>query len=209
MSPCSVAPVPRARLALRIASVAGAVVLVVAACGGDDDDDNVAERIKEQVENGNLTSLPDDLGGDPDDLPDPCKMVTAEDAGGLFSEEAIEEADSSPVDLGASCIYGNAKGQELGNVSQLLQVRVFDGEQFFGAESFDDEQPVDGLGEQAFVRTSDSAAGGVEVQFLQDGKTVSLSYSTVNIGVEDPDRIDPADHDDEVVALAKQAAGRM
>ena len=36
--------------------------------------------------------------------------------------------------------------------------------------------------------------GGVEVQFVKDGKTVSLNYSTVNIGVDDADKVEAADH---------------
>ena len=45
-----------------------------------------------------------------------------------------KQDDSSPVDLGASCLCGNVGGEELGTVSHLLQVRVFDGEQFYGAD---------------------------------------------------------------------------
>ena len=65
------------------------------------------------------------------------------------------------------------------------------------------------MGDKAFVRTTDGALGGVEVQFVQDGKTVTLNYSTVNIGVDDGDQVEAAESEDEVVALAQQASGRL
>jgi hypothetical protein len=193
---------------ITLATITG-FALVVAACGGDDDDSSVRDAIREQVEEGNLPSVPENVGGDAGDLPDPCVMVTTEDAAELFGEEAQVEEDASPVKIGASCIYGNVAGEELGNVAHLLQVRVYDGEQFFGPETYDDEESIAGLGDDAFVRTSDGAGGIVEVQFVQGGKTVSLSYSAVNIGVDDSDKVDPTEREAEVIDLAEQAAGRM
>jgi hypothetical protein len=184
--------------------------LALGACGGDDDDANsVDDAIKEAVDEGNLDSIPENVGGDPADLPDACALVTIDDASDLFGEDAQEQEDVSPVDLGVSCLYGNAGEDELGTVKHLLQVRVFEGEQFFGADAFEDEEDLSGLGEKAFVRTTDGALGGVEVQFVQDGKTVTLNYSTVNIGVDDADQVDAADREDEVVALAQQASSRL
>ena len=138
----------------------GIAVLALGACGGDDDDANsVDEAIKEAVDEGNLDSIPENVGGDPADLPDACALVTAEDATELFGVDAEQQEDVSPVDLGASCLYGNAGGDELGTVDHLLQVRVFEGEQFFGADTFDDEEDLDGLGDKAFVRTTDGRSG--------------------------------------------------
>jgi hypothetical protein len=198
------------RRSVKILASLGIAVVALGACGGDDDNaDAVDDAIKEAVENGNIDTLPGNVGGDPADLPDPCELVTTEDAAGLFGVDAQEEDDSSPVDLGASCLYGNVGGEDVGTVSHLLQVRVFDGEQFFGAETFDDEQAVDGLGDDAFVRAGAGGLGGVEVQFVQDGETVSINYSTVNIGVDDADKVEASDHQDEVVALAQQASTRL
>ena len=201
------------RRSVKILASLGIAVLALGASGGDDDSaDSVDDAIREAVENGNFASVPesvDDVGGDPADLPDPCALVTADDAAGLFGVDAQEEDDSSPVDLGATCLYGNVGGEDVGTVSHLLQVRVYDGEQFFGAETFDDEQAVDGLGDKAFVRAGGGGLGGVEVQFVQDDKTVSINYSTVNIGVDDADKVEASDHQDEVVALAQQASTRL
>ena len=47
------------------------------------------------------------------------------------------------------------------------------------------------------------------MQFVKAGTTVTISYSTVNIGVAEADRVDAADHQDEVVALARRAADRV
>jgi hypothetical protein len=191
-------------------ALVGIAVLALGACGGDDDDANsVDEAIKEAVDEGNLDSVPENIGGDPADLPDACALVTVDDATDLFGVDAEEQADVSPVDLGASCLYGNAGGDELGTPNHLLQVRVFDGEQFYGADAFDDEEDLDGLGEKAFVRNTEGALGGVEVQFVQDGKTITLNYSTVNIGVDDADQVEASDREDEVVALAQQASSRL
>ena len=202
-----------ARRSVKMLAALAIAALALGACGGDDDKaDGVDDAIKEAVENGNLDSVPenvDNVGGDPADLPDPCELVTTEDAAGLFGVDAKEEDDSSPVDLGASCLYGNVGGEEPGTVSHLLQVRVFDGEQFYGAETFDDEQTDRRLGDKAFVHAGAGGLGGVEVQFVQDGQTVSINYSTVNIGVDDADKVEASDHQDEVVALAQQASTRL
>jgi hypothetical protein len=191
----------------------GIAVLAVSACGGDDDDaGSVEDEIREAVDDGNLDEVEEqleDIGGEQSDLPDACELVTVEDATGLFGTDAEEKPDASPVGLGAACIYGTPETEDLGSVAHLLQVRAFDGEQFYGAATFDDEEEIDDLGEQAFVRSGDSALTGVEVQFVQDGKTVSLNYSTVNIGVDEADQVNATDHEDEVVALARQASGRM
>jgi hypothetical protein len=189
-----------------LASVAGA-------CGGDDDSPSVEESIREAVEEGNLddatntTSAGGDAGAG---LPDACVLVTEADATELFGVPARAAVDASPVDLGASCIYENAGSDDLGEAGHLLQVRVFPGEQFFSTETFDDERNLDDLGDRAFVRSGEGALAGVDVQFVEDGKTVTFSYSTVNIGVEDDaDRVDAADREDDVVALARRAGDRM
>ncbi|MGH8976626.1 MAG: hypothetical protein ACRDV7_01030 [Acidimicrobiia bacterium] len=191
----------------------GFAVLALTGCAGDDDDTgSVEDEIREAVDEGNLDEAQEqleDLGGETSELPDACELVTVEDATGLFGTDAEEQPDASPVGLGASCIYETPETEDLGTVGHLLQVRVFDGEQFFGAETYDDEEEIDDLGDRAFVRSNGSALTGVEVQFVQDGKTVSLNYSTINIGVDEADQVNSADHEDEVVELARQASGRM
>jgi hypothetical protein len=198
------------RLALVLLATT-ALVLAVGACGGDDDSSAVEHSIKEAVKDGNLDGKDAAKASTAArDVPDPCGLVTTADAASLFGEQARTGQDASPVDLGRSCIYENADSDDLGRVGHLLQVRVFPGEQFFSTATFDDEQRLDGLGDRAFVRSGAGALAGVDVQFVKDGKTVTFSYSTVNIGVEkDADRVEAADREDQVVTLARQAADRM
>jgi hypothetical protein len=194
-----------------IALTTTAFALGAAACGGDDDSRAVEHSIKQAVNDGNLDDKDAKQASvDQSDVPDPCVLVTADDAASLFGEAARTGTDTSPVDLGRSCIYENADSDDLGQVGHLLQVRVFPGEQFFSTATFDDERSLDGLGDRAFVRSGQGALAGVDVQFVKDGKTVTFSYSTVNIGVEkDADRVEASDHEEQVVALARQAADRM
>ena len=197
----------------RVIVLLAVTALGVAACGGDDDDpQSVEEDIRDAIDDGNLDEVEDEIDDvvDGGDLPDACELVTQDDAERLFGEPAQEAEDSSPVDLGSSCLWENADGAELGQVGHLLQVRVFDGEQFYGADAYEDETALDDLGDRGFVRSGEGTFAGVEVQFVQDGNTVTLSYSTVNIGVEnDADEVNAADHEDTVVELARQASGRM
>jgi hypothetical protein len=194
----------------------GVAVLALSACGGDDDDEeSVEDAIREAVDEGNLDEAQErleDFGdelGDLGEVPDACALVTLEDATTLFATPAEEQEDASPVDLGSSCIYGTPETEDLGSVSHLLQVRAFGGEQFYGAEAFEDEEEIEDLGDRAFVRTSEGGLGGVDVQFVQEGKTVSINYSTINIGVDDANQVDPADREQQVVDLARQASGRL
>ncbi len=198
-------PHGRSRL---IASVLAAITipaLALAACGGDDDDAKAAnDAISKAVKQGNISDGKDAAG----DLPNPCALVTVDDAAKLFGEPAQKAKDSSPVPLGVSCLYEAADAGANDQVGHLLQVHAYDGEQFYGADTFDDEQTIDDLGDKAFVRTG-SGAQGVDVQFVKAGTTVTISYSTVNIGVAEADQVDAADHRDDVVALARRAADRV
>jgi hypothetical protein len=199
------------RLAVVVAA-STAFAMATAACGGDDDSSAVEHSIKDAVKKGNLDDGKPAAGqaASASAVPDPCVLVTAADAASLFGEAARTGTDTSPVDLGRSCIYENTDSDDLGQVGHLLQVRVFPGEQFFSTATYDDERSLDDLGDRAFVRSGQGALAGVDVQFVKDGKTVTFSYSTVNIGVEkDADRVEAADREDQVVALARQAADRM
>lgn len=189
----------------RLIAVGAIAVLVLAACGGDDDDAKAAnDAISKAVEQGNIT----DGENAASDLPNPCALVAVGDATKLFGKPAQKANDSSPVPLGVSCLYEAADAGANDQVGHLLQVHAYAGEQFYGADTFDDEQTIEDLGDKAFVRTG-TGAQGVDVQFVKAGTTVTISYSTVNIGVADADQVDAADHRDDVVALARRAADRV
>ncbi len=195
----------RSRLIACVLAACAIAVLVLTACGGDDDDAKAAnDAIRKAVKQGNIS----DGNGAAGDLPNPCALVTVDDAAQLFGEPAQKAKDSSPVPLGVSCLYEAADAGANDQVGHLLQVHAYDGEQFYGADTFDDERSIDDLGDKAFVRTG-TGAQGVDVQFVKAGTTVTISYSTVNIGVAEADQVDAADHPDDVVALARRAADRV
>jgi hypothetical protein len=198
-------PHGRSRLIAFVLATLAMAGFVLTACGGDDDDAKAAnDAIRKAVKQGNISDGNDAAG----DLPNPCALVTVDDATRLFGEPARKAKDSSPVPLGVSCLYEAADADANDQVGHLLQVHAYDGEQFYGADTFDDEQSIDDLGDKAFVRTG-TGAQGVDVQFVQAGKTVTISYSTVNIGVAEADQVDAADHRDDVIALARRAADRV
>ncbi len=204
----------------RILALAFAGALALSACGGDDDSpEDVAEDIEDAIEDGDIEELEDledeleDLGDDDGgggDLPDPCELVTQEDAQGLFGEgiEAQVDGDASgSVGGGESCIWENVDNEELGTPSHLLQVAAYPGEQYYGDSIYEDEEELD-IGDKAFLAPS-FALGSVDLQFVKDGTTVTISYSVINIGVEEAEQVEASSKQDEVVALAEQAADRM
>lgn len=206
------------RTTTRIMAVLFAGVVVLAACGGDDDDAQdaagVADGSDDQAGNGDAGDGSadgkddGDRGGDEGDVPDPCELVTREDAQALFGDdfEAQRSEDAAPIDIGEACLWENVGGDELGNPQHLLQVRVYDGEQFYGEDVFDDAEPID-IGERGFVSGGDGLAG-VDVQFVKGGLVFTANYVIINIGVEG-DTADAASKRDAVVELARQAADRM
>jgi hypothetical protein len=192
----------------RVRAAVIVVVTVISACGGDDDDRSTAERIREAVEEGNAPN--DVTTAGPEDGTPVCELVTEQDAEGLFGAGAQQADDTSAVGTGEACIWENVDASEPGRVGHLLQVRVYDGPQFYNSELFEDSRPVDGLGDRAFVSTGVSTAAGVTVQFVEDDKTFAITYTTINIAVEpESDKVEASDHADEVIALARQAAERM
>jgi hypothetical protein len=127
---------------------------------------------------------------------DVCEIVTAEDAAELFDAPATREDPAGSEALVAGvCIYGGAE-DEL-TTRNLLQLRVYDGEQFFGEAIFPDAEDLD-IGDESFVAVNE-AAHTVDVQFVQDGKTGTVNYNTGS-------GIDVAARRDEVVAIAQQLA---
>jgi hypothetical protein len=192
----------------RRAIALGSALLAVAAlgaCGGDNDAETLDE-IQESIAEGDL----DDDSDRPDrDDPDPCALVTQEDVESLFAEAAEQREEETPSALGASCLWQNAEPTDSGQV-HVLVVNVYDGEEYYAADAIEGETEITDLGDRAHVSTSSQAPEHVEVQFVQDGRTVIINYSPGYIGVESrADRVVAADHADAIVALARQASARM
>lgn len=125
---------------------------------------------------------------------DACALVTQADATALFGKPAVPE-EGTPVfdpNMMGECLW--TWDTETGG--QLLQFRVFNGPQYYS--ELPDAQPFD-IGEQGNVRTNTFT--GVDVEWIQDAKTYTLSYSTV--GTDVPDATTKAE---EVKQLAKKVA---
>ena len=61
--------------------------------------------------------------------------------------------------LGVSCLYEAADAGANDQVGHLLQVHAYDGEQFYGADTFDDEQTIDGSRRQGLRAHRHGRAG--------------------------------------------------
>ena len=106
---------------------------------------------------------------------DLCSIITAEDAAAVFGEPATAQESTAPEPLAVGvCLYGGES--EDFTVRNLLQVRVYEGEQFYGREIFKDAKPLANLGDEAFVYFNDPG-NSVDVQFLKDGKTGTVNYT--------------------------------
>jgi hypothetical protein len=172
--------------ARRLAIVGVAAALVVApACGSDD---------------GSGEDGPSDTTAAASAEPvDVCGIVTAEDAATVFGAPArtTEPTASEAGALGA-CLYEGIDDPV--TVRNLLQMRVYDGEQYFGDRVFTDEMPLD-VGDEGFVNVNE-AGGIVDIQFVQDGRTVAVNYSA---GPE----VDVTTKVDAVEAIARQLSAGL
>ncbi len=163
------------------------LVLLIAACGGEEAaPDDAAQLPSEAAPAGEAGKV------------DACRIVTQEDATALFGNPASPDTGTPVLDpnMLGECLW--TWDSESSN--QLLQFRVWNGTMYYG-EAPDDAQPMD-LGEQAYVRTHPIA--GVDVAWVQGGKTVTLSYSKVG-----PDVPDPRTKSEAVQQLARKAAAQL
>jgi len=129
---------------------------------------------------------------------DACDMVTQQDATKLFGQPAVKEKSDTLVldaNMLGECLW--SYDAELG--SQLIQFRIWNGEQYYGPTP--NSQPFD-IGDKGTITVSEFA--GVDIEWVQDGKTVTLSYFTTGSGV--PDATTKAE---EVKALARQASDKL
>lgn len=157
---------------LRFAGVVtAAIVLIFAftACG-DEEKKSDAGQPAPAAGNGAATA-------------DACKLVTQEDASQLFGKPASpEESGAFVIDpnMVSECLW-TWDSPEADN--QLLQFRIWNGEMYYSEPSDSYTQTLD-IGDKGNIRVHKTA--GVDIQWVQDGKTIDLSYSTVGTGVPDP-----------------------
>jgi hypothetical protein len=107
-----------------------------------------------------------------------CKIITADDAATVVGTPAKEEPSSAPeLATAGVCIY-KKDTTEIG--VNLLQVRVYNGPQFYGEKIFPNAEPIKVKGaDKAFlsVKTADGGAVNYDLQFVKDGRTGALNYT--------------------------------
>lgn len=140
----------------------------------------------------------DDAGGSPDEI-EPCAIVTQADATELFG--AVAERDqgtlvSDPDYLG-DCVWTYEPPGLLG--SQNVALNLWQGEAYYSPRA---EAVPFQIGDGGSIYQSQST--GIDIDWLQGGKTAMLSYFNVGAGV--PDALTKLD---EVKALALKASNRL
>ena len=103
-------------------------------------------------------------------------MITPTDAAGLF-EESAEPTSSSGAEklVSGLCLYHHP-GDNL-TVRNLLQIRTYPGEQFYGERLFPKRTAISGLGSRAF-EDANTTSHKVVIQFVKGGVTGVIDYST-------------------------------
>lgn len=178
--------------------IAGAVwVAVGTACGSSSSSEPASSSTSSPGSTASSTSTADGTGQGKVDV---CAIVTAADAATVFGETAEpQDSPSSEPLVSGLCIYSHP-GDDLA-VRNLLQARVYPGEQFYGDRLFPDATTLNGFGEKGFINV-DTKRHKVDLQFVKDGKTGVIAYST-GAG------IDIAAREDAVKAVGKKLAAAL
>lgn len=171
--------------------------LVATGCGDDGGDDradagNGGDGAEEATE---------DAGGDATGA---CGLLTLDEVSALFGREAaVTPVEGAPAPS-TSCSWGADDDGE-GLTSWQLQLQAYEGSEFFDPTVWgDDPQPIDDLGDEAFVVEA-GGLRGVTAGYLDGGKSVFLSY-TIVLGSDAPD---PAAQRGEVVDLLRTVHERF
>ena len=145
-------------------------------------------RSARRSKQGNITDGKDAAG----DLPNPCALVTVG-----RRREAVRRAHAEGEGLVAgrrSASPASTKRPTRARTTRSATcskcTRTTASSSTARTRSTTSRRSTD-LGDKAFVRTG-TGAQGVDVQFVKAGTTVTISYSTVNIGVADADQVDAA-----------------
>lgn len=157
----------------------GALMLALAGCGDDSDPggEQAAMTAPERI--------------------DVCALVTRADASALFGNPARPRAGTPVLDpnMLGECLWT----WDSESSSQLLQARIWDGARYYRAPA--DARPL-GFADRGYIRVHPMA--GVDVEWVQTGRTVSLGYSTVG-----PDVPGAMTRTEAVEALARKLKERL
>ena len=134
-------------------------------------------------------------------------LVTLDEAEALFGEPAMFDTEMSQEIAGVGagiCVFSSVEDPDNLNdlTSHLLQVQVYQGAVYYSPEMYGETQPIEGIGDEAFV----SSQLGVSTGF-RDGELVGLvSYSIIDMSGEAPDA---AGRQDQVVELLRLVHDRL
>jgi hypothetical protein len=175
------------------------VSLILSGCGDDDgDEDGSGGDDTAQAVNGDDTPEPDG------EATGACDLLTLEEVSELFGRQAAVTPVAGAPLPSTSCNW-TAEDDGDGLTSWQLQLQAYEGGEFFDPSVWgDDPQPIDDLGDEAFV-VDGGGIMGVTAGYRDDGKSVFLSY-TIVLGDEAPD---PAAQRDEVVELLRAVHERF
>jgi hypothetical protein len=146
--------VPRGILGLGCLVVLPALLV---ACGGDDDDATGAPPPDTSAEVAEATA---------------CSLVDAGAAQTVFGIPAQPQVQDQPDGVISQCIW---EATDRAN-GQLLQFRIFDDERKYSEDLAEGAQPLEDLGELAYLDTEGPAAT-VDLQFVRDGYVFAFAYS--------------------------------
>lgn len=134
-----------------------------------------------------------------------CVLVRQDGATNLFGRSAQQVAVQNAV--GAASICGwrastNPDPNAVGAVTYSLLVDVYDDTTHYSEETVQGAKHLDGIGEKAFMF---QAADLLSLEFVYRGQMVSMRYSITSLLAHQ----DSGASSDQLVALAKEAVGRM
>jgi len=116
-------------------------------------------------------------------------LVTLDEAAALFGEPAMFDAEASQdiagLDAG-TCVYSSIEDEaDLEDMtSHLLQVQVYRGAEFYAPDMVaPDAQPIEGIGEDAYV----SEQLGVSTGFVDGDLVGFVTYSVIDLSGEAPE----------------------
>lgn len=156
--------------------------LVPAACGGDGSQDETGGKSGGPA--GAASAAPAAA----------CELVSQDDASALFGQPASPDTGPRGAAMIDQCLWT----WDTESSNQLLQFMIWDPLAYAPPE---DSTPLE-LGDGGYIRSHPLA--GVDVVWLQGGRMISLTYSTV--GPEAPTATSRAE---QVTALAREVASRL
>ncbi|MFP3900561.1 MAG: hypothetical protein ACLFXM_06875 [Acidimicrobiia bacterium] len=155
----------------------------------------------------------DDGGGDdgptagadePDETAGACGLLTVDEVSELFGRHAAVTPVEGAPQPSTSCSW-TAESDGEDPTSWQLQLQAYEGSEFFDADVWgDDPQPIDDLGDEAFV-VDGGDLRGVTAAYREGDKSVIVGY-TIVLGEDAPD---PAAQQDEVVELLRKVHERF